>query len=405
MKQTPLTGEQIAQYDRMANHVGAKTAKRIEFLAWRTRELSGLTADKAAFAGMTNRLAAVLAQPKDDEQRKARALVMFELCDLVDRARRNIPEAQTELAALRTEAFDLYVRAKSNFLMFFAPVNLAPNEQACYIHTYRNPVSVGYMAQDGSGRSVKAVRAQKQSYFDMLALTTDEVRYPIRDYNLGPDIAAMAQATVDLAWEMDLKVNALAKAMFLTLLGSFTTTGAKLDRTYVPNDQIETDNLPTTNLLVADDVPNSSTTFFRLDVIRKIMKYCTQWGDVWGEPINPTGVILIPSLDSTDLSQELKPTGQAFNVTADSITGGNYMRFSWFDRLWTLVPDVTLAPGVCYPVLSRPVGQVFFKPQMDEEFVETNRKKNVEARSMVKPIQFASAQPMRVNAAKVTYRS
>src|SRR5208283_583906 len=135
------------------------------------------------------------------------------LAALMDRARNKDSEAVTELNALRMTTIDLYVRAMSNFIAFFRPVNLAPNEQAVCMHTFRNPVNVRYMGQDGGVKQVKAVRAQRPIYIDMRELTTDAVGYQIRDINLGPDVAAAAQATVDIAWDMANKVDFEAYTM------------------------------------------------------------------------------------------------------------------------------------------------------------------------------------------------
>ena len=71
------------------------------------------------------------------------------LAALMDRARNKDSEAVTELNALRRTTIDLYVRAMSNFMSFFRPVTSQPNEQAVCIHTFRNPVNVRYMGQDG----------------------------------------------------------------------------------------------------------------------------------------------------------------------------------------------------------------------------------------------------------------
>jgi hypothetical protein len=83
----------------------------------------------------------------------------------------------------------------------------------------------------------------------------------------------------------------------------------------------------------------------------------------------------------------------------------SYTQFDYMGIRWTLVPDVTLPRGVCYPVLNRPVGEVFYKPAFDEEFVNTDRRKNWETRSQQKVIQFAVPEPWRVNALRVTYSS
>ena len=413
-----LSHEQIVRYNRQADRVQDATRKRIDFLRMRTTELNGLAADSGHFQFkdrmMSNIFGAVLSNPaleKDKDKRtqleKLRAEAMHEMCERVKAMRRGDQEAITELDALWREQIDLFVRAKSNFLMFFRPVTLAANEQVCYEHSYRNEIAVGYIGEDGGPRTRKAVKAQKQTFFDLKEIHTEEIGYQIRDINLGPDIAQLAQKTVDLAWEMEAKINDLAKTLYMTKFGSFTTTGAKLDRTYVANQYIETANLPTTNSLVCDDIPNTTTTKVRLDVIRKIMDYTQAWENIWGQPLTPTGVILIPSKHAGHLSLEFTPTGEQSNVVAERIVGGDYLRFNWFGRNWTLVPDVTLSPtaGYCYPVFDQPLGDYFSKPEYDETFVETNRRKNWETRSMMKAIQLCAPEPRRVNQVRVKYQS
>jgi len=376
----------------------------LENLKFKVTALHGLTAFRGSLSGLDATFAAALEQT--DEQQAA-------MGKLMERARNKDGEAVTELNALRSTTIDLYVRAMSNFITFFRPVTLQPNEQAVYINTFRNPVSVRYMGQDGGVKQVKAVRSQRPIFVDMREITTDAVGYQIRDINLGPDIAASAQATVDIAWDMANKVDYLAFLMMTAgrsitsqgIFGAFNLTGTPLDRTWIPNDRIIAANLPTTNDVLCDDngTGSSQSNKFRLNVCRTILKYCEAWGNVWGAPIRPTGLIHVASADVTQLASEITPTSIIFpNAVAEGLLQ-NYTQFVYMGVRWTLVPDVTLPAGVCYPVLNRPVGEVFYKPAFDEEFVETDRRKNWETRSQQKVIQFAVPEPWRVNALRVTY--
>ncbi len=378
----------------------------LENLKFKVTAFHSLTAQRGSLGGLDKVFESALAQT--DEQRAA-------LGKLMERARNRDSEAITELNALRSTTIDLYVRAMSNFISFFRPVTLQPNEQACYISTFRNPVSVRYMGQDGGVKTVKAVRAQRPVFVDMRELTTDEVGYQVRDINLGPDIAASAQATVDVSWDMANKVDYAAFLMMTAgtsltgkgIYGDFNLTGAPLDRTWIPNDRILASNLPTSNDMHCPDNGTGAgqSNKFRLQVIRTIMAYCEAWGNVWGAPIRPTGLIMVSSADVTQLSSEIQPTSLIFpNAVAEGLLQ-NYTQFDYMNIRWVLVPDVTLPAGVCYPVLNRPVGEVFFKPAFDQEFVDTDRRKNWETRSQRKVIQFAIPEPWRVNALRVTYSS
>jgi hypothetical protein len=348
------------------------------------------------FAGLEETFKGALASLDDPEERKRQTR-------LLDRARNHDQDAITELNELRATTIDLYVRATSNFAtLMFQNISLNPNEQAVFKNTYRNQVKVGYMAQDGDSRMVKAVKAQNQVFIDMRELTSDEVTYPIRDINLGTDVNAAAQATVDIGFDVTNKIDALAKTQLDALFGPFVTSGAPLSRTYIPNDRIVTANLPTTNVLVLDD--NTASTQFRLKVIRTILKYCNKWGNIFGGPVRPTGVIMVPSAEVTDLADEILPTGNTFNSVAQGVLE-DYMTFDYMGVRWVLVPDVTLPAGTCYPVLNRKVGDLYTKPAFDEEIVDTNRRKNIESRVQRKVFNFGTPEPWRVFAVKVTYHS
>jgi hypothetical protein len=371
--------------------------------------LNGLTASRDALIHNGQSLdkvfeAALKPQPEDARKK---------LIALMERARNKDEEAVTELNALRSQTIDLYVRAMSNFIAFFEPVNLDPDEQVKWTNTFRNPVGVRYVGQDGGPRQVKAVKAQKHTFIDMREIETDEVGYQIRDINLGTDIGAAAQATVDLGWDMSNKVDKEAFTLLTTgqsqsamgIYGPFKLTGAKLDRTWIPNDRIIAANLPDTNHLVLEDngAGAGQSNRFRFAVCRAIVKYCERWGNVWGTPIRPTGIIMVPSIDCTDLAEEIEPTSLIFpNQVAENVLQ-NYSQFTYLGIKWTLVPDVTLTQGLCYPVLNRPIGQVYYKPSMDEEIVETNRRKNWETRVQKKVINFTIPEPWRVNALRVVY--
>src|SRR5205814_1178789 len=125
--------------------------------------------------------------------------------------------------------------------------------------------------------------------------------YQVRDINLGTDVAAAAQATVDLGWEMSNKVDLEAfnlmtagkSTMGQSIYGDFKLTGAALSRTWIPNDRIVPENLPSTNdLVLEDNTTTGPTSKFRLDVVKAIVNYCERWANIWGAPIRPTGLVM-----------------------------------------------------------------------------------------------------------------
>lgn len=373
---------------------------RLLGLQRRIKALNGLTADPSALNGLADFLDRALSEP-DKERLK-------EMCGLFERAHNNDNVAIRELNENVVTSIDNYAKALGKFLpTFFQVVNLGEGDRPEFDHSQRQQMNVRYIAEDGGHRVFKAVKARKKVFPDLHELWVDGVGYPIRDLYQG-NIAPAQMASYDLAFDWASKADSLAYD-FLTssangFYGSFRTTGRKLDRTYVPNDRIDTDNLPTTNDLECDS--NTTSTKFRFNVIEKIMEYCEAWADIFGSPIRPTGAILVPSGDATNMSAEIKPTGLTNNSVADAVLA-DYSQFSYMKTNWTIIPDATLSPGVCYPVLNRPVGQVYYKPSMDADLqvVETDKKKNWEERAMGKVFGLAVPEPWRVFGCRVRYRT
>lgn len=361
----------------------------------RVLALNGLSAQPGNFAGLDTVFDTAL-KGATPEQAAA-------LAGLVERARTNDPASITELAEFRLTTIDTYVRATNNFAaLFFRGVNLGATQTAAFQHTFRHPVNVRYVGQDGGVRISRLTKSQKQVLIDLRELWTDDVEYPLRDINQGTDVAGMAQATVDLSWDLTHKINKDAKTLLDAALGAFVTTGAKLDRTWVAHPDVLTAGLPTTNILTLSG--NTASTKFRMAAIEAIIKYCDSWGNLFGAPVRPTGAILIPASESTGLVSEFSPTGLTSNAVADGVLA-NYTQFSYMNVNWTLIPDVTLGLGKAYVVLNRPVGEVYYKPSFDREDVKTNVRENWERRATMKVINFATPEPWRPFVLQVVYHS
>lgn len=327
------------------------------------------------------------------------------------------------LNELRQVNIELFVKAMSNFGLFYEPMTLKDNEQMVFVHSYKNPVNVKHIAQDGHIGTMKAVKAQKQIYVDMREIAA-EVGYQIRDVNLGMNIAEAAAATVDLAWDMANKVDYEQFKMFINggIFAPFSRKkgGASdaLSATYIPHWRINTANLPPTNNLVLDAtnpqvaklglVANGTgggqSNLFRFDVVQAIIDYCESWGEIFGGKMEPTGAIIIPSSDVSGLTSTIKPTTLFFNEVAEGVLQ-NFRSFQYLNKNWVLIPDVTLDPGCCYVVMGKPVGLHLTKPSLDWEDVDTNKRKNWETRMSSKTLQLYVPEPSRLNALRVIYSS
>lgn len=354
----------------------------------------------------------------------------LEIARMLDSARgiggRPDTESQTALLELRREDIELFVKATSNFGLFFENKTLKDNEQAVYVHSYKNPTNVKFIGQDGHTGTIKAVKAQKQVYVDMREIEA-EVGYQIRDVNLGTDIAAAAEGTVNVAWEMANREDYEAFKLLINggIFNNFTigSPGASnaLQATFIPHWRINQSNLPTTNNInlgtspvvtklglvpnVGSGISTTATTtsnLFRFDCIQAVIDYCESFGEIFGEKLNPTGAIIVPSSDVSGMTASVKPLTLFFNEIAEDVLK-NYSAFEYLKRNWVMIPDVTLAPGCCYFVMNRPLGDKLTKPSMDWEDVDTNRKKNWETRTMHKTLQYFIAEPDRVNILRVIY--
>lgn len=323
-----------------------------------------------------------------------------------DSAAVGIKDLQLTLNAMRTTQVDSYVRGMGNYIpFFFEEENLLDNERPAFRHSFKSPVSVYYMAEDGSPKQVQAVDPQKEVYPDLRTLVTDEVSYKIRDVYNG-NIAEAAQRTFDLAYDMSAQIESIAKTHLDTAFGDFVTTGNEIDRTYVKNSHVLAANLPTTNDITVTGA--NTTTKFDHKVMIAVRKYCDQWANIFSDgPLSPTGVILVSSSETTQLLEGVNPFGTKINTVGEAVLD-NYLAISYANTNWVLVPDVTLAPKVCYPVLNKKLGKVYYKPSQDMEFVlpESPAERfrlNKESRYQHKVIGLAHAEPKRVNVIRVRY--
>ena len=252
---------------------------------------------------------------------------------------------------------------------------------------------------------------------DLFSYATEEGEYSIKDIYNG-DISAPAKASVDLAGDLanilDLKAYNLLTAALGSggALGAFVTTGSKHLRTFNLHSRVKTANLPTTNILTLDSTSawpypktvTTSSTRMRMDVARATLKYCDAFGQVLG--LRPTGIIVVPSIDAGDLMDEADPLASSTPQTplAEGLTR-NYTRFSLGDVNWTIVPDVTLASGKCYPILNKPVGRLYRKPSQDQDVPMTDLRNNRETRFMKGVAGLYIPTQWRPHALQVIYKS
>lgn len=328
----------------------------------------------------------------------------------------NGPKARAVMEARVTE-INNYLRANSNYAgLLFNTVTLGETDWAEFENTTNYEVKIGYVAEDGKRRLQKAVSPRSREMVPLQILSSDWFGYKLRDLYKG-SVAGAAQATVDIAFDLQFKLDRVAHDLFKAApgsggaLGTFTpTTGAKNQRIWHLHSGIDSTNLPTTNVLVcatasASKVANTTSTPFRLDVMREVVHYCSQWGNIWSDgPLAPTGIIMVPSKDAAQIGTDIDPYTVESNRVTDNILS-QYMQIDYLGYRWTIVPDVTIPPNVCYPILNKPIGEIFFKPSMDTMPVRTDEMKNWEERAATKVYGMYIPAHWRMRACSVRYRT
>lgn len=336
-----------------------------------------------------------------------------QLCELIREAHKNGPESEAhrQLCGIRVDTENNFIRATSQFAeLFYEVVTLKDDERPALQNETRQEIDVGYISQDGKAKLTKAVAPQDEILLPLRPLSSDWFGYYTTDIYNG-NIVKAALRTVDIAFDVMNKYDEKAFLLMTSTranggcFGSFDTTNSKrTSRDFVTNSRIVTANLPTTNDIVLTG-NTAAGGVFRLAVIRAIMNYCNSWGNAFMDgPLMPTGMILVPSADATSLSSEIVPTGSTNNDVANQILQ-KYTGFTYMNVNWLLIPDVTLQPGKCYPVLNKPVGRIYTKPSQDSEVVKLDDENNYERRMMKKITGYSIPSNKRLRALRIDYNT
>lgn len=388
----------------------------------RMTALNGLTVNESGNDG----LAALFANAAAN---KATPMMLFRgqertVADVMTMARQNDPDAQTALNSLRMENIDLYVRATLDFGVMYQNITLGKEEQPVIMSTFKNPVNVRFTAEDGGARGRKAVKAQQPVYINMREMHSETIGYQMRDINQGIDVAAASGATVDIGWDMAHRIN-IELINFLqggTINGvnygqsvyrpfTFTSafgSAAAINATLVIHPSINQANLPATNYITYANMVANYPGFqtgnqFQYAVIQAVIDYCEGFRGIFPDgDIEPTGLIILPSSETTGLFKQVTPVNAFYNKVGEQILN-SFTKVEYGGRVWTLMGSPILPKGACYPILNKKVANYYVKPAFDFEHVESHPLKNWEERTAVKVFALAQIEPWRVNALKIVY--
>lgn len=331
------------------------------------------------------------------------------LCTLMQRAVEGDHEAQLSLNRIRVETVQNALLPMAQFVTHFFDVQTLADDERPVVHSKMfNEMSFYYLSENGAPRIGRYTTQQDETYVDLHTLASSEIPYRPKDIYRGRRVGEALLDSFNIAYDLSMKLEVVARALLTTAIDTFVTTGRKASRTFQAHSSVVTSNLPTTNALTVSG--NTTSTAFRHQVADTVFDYCSKWG-VNSSPLGaltPTGIILVPSADAADLLGEVPIGGSANNPVSNALMQ-NFMRFDRGGVTWTIIPDATIEPNVCYPVLSRKVGTLYLKPSQDEVFDDSatveSRRKNLAHRSQTKVVGAYIAEQNRPNFISVRYRT
>jgi hypothetical protein len=332
-------------------------------------------------------------------------------------AARQDPARQLALNEERVTQVTNFVRTNSNYGQWFDIEVLGESDQAIIENTttYEMPI-INLAGEEGTPPIQRTIAPAQQQLVPLRYRASRWHEYKMFDLqkgNIANRLSSMVDIGRDLTFDIDRIIFDLVTAG--GGLGDFNfATGDKHRRTLHLHSGIDVNNLPTTNVRVCtalasggySKTANSGSSLFRLDVCREVLGYCAQWGDIFDDgPLAPTGVIYVNSKDAGQLGADIEPTtiGTLNGVTDNLLR--DWFQFEYGGRRWTVIPDVTIPVGVCYPLLNKKVGKLVLKPVYNQAFTETDPQKNLERRMQARVIGTTIIEPWRMAAISVRYRS
>lgn len=391
----------------LMDHKDQQFKLMVEQTANRALSLCGRTADGQPLGPAVSQYLTEMSNGIGNSEALAELVKVTRLANSGDR------EAKQQLCGIRKLSFSNFLMGSQNVLPFFFDiVDLAEDEKPYAQNTTKSEVRVSYVGTDGSPMQTRLQRPHEELAIPLRFLSTDEVQYQTVDIYNGRAVSDSVLKTIDLAYDMRNKMDDVAWTLLQATVanggayGAITFTGSRANWPYVISGRSRVANLPTTNDI---DVPgNGANTKFRYDVFKQVKKYGQQWGNMFpGGPLTPTGRILVPSSEASDIADQIVPSGATRNKVADQLLETGWATVDIHGTLYTLIADETLAPGACYAEYNRKPGTFLTKSALDEEFLNDTKQykeKNLEGRWMRKPVGCYINSATRIFTARFKYR-
>lgn len=298
--------------------------------------------------------------------------------------------ANDEMAAYRTFELTNDVMATPFALGFFQEVNLADDEQPLI----ERPRSRNYQrftvrsqSIDGGAREAQWRSVREATAYEMDAISTDRVEYPILDINQG-DVSQSDAINVELKYDLEMKLDGLA----LTNANAMQTASGLRSLLSV-HPLVDINNIPDGNYLDLNTLFPGNAGVLTIQKMKAILNAIALLQGVGGplegltiQTIHCSPLNLRDSWDFTDL---ISVTGATYTVgvnqtvpeaVREGIYGGGQFTSAWGFN-WSWSPNQQIPKGRMIVQLNKPLGWLFTKTQMDRTFVwnETNSPDHAES--------------------------
>lgn len=325
---------------------------------------------------------------------------------------RGNPEKERRVNA-RAEINRIFVARINNFmapmataLEFFETVSLPDNGIPYYENTTSHEHSIAIVGEDGGARESAVVKAQTQTQIPLYVMKSEKVKYQLWDVLRG-NVADENAKLVEIARDQALNLNKrLWTALKTTVsgstgvIGSFALTGAKVSRVFNLHSTIESDNIPTTNVI-------SETTdgYFGKKCLDKVFQYSAKWADLFADgDIYPTSIFL-PSGAALGGIGDVGLTTQPNSLNEQMITKGYIQSYLGRNVVYRPIPTLAVASKAAYVKFNRVPGIFFEKRGMDRMINKLDEEEN--EGSMMNQKVWGAVIPKQRNPfiVKVTYAS
>jgi hypothetical protein len=296
-----------------------------------------------------------------------------------------------EMAAYRTFELTNDVMATPFALGAFQTVDLSPDE----LPLIERPRSRNYQrftvrsqSIDGGAREAQWRTTKEVSQYELDAIATDRVEYPIMDIQQG-DINQSDAINTELRYDMEMKVDGLART---NLDAAQTASGLRALLSIHPN--VVQANIPDANYFDLNALFAGSNDVLTMIKLKYILNHIALLQSVGGpgEGLTIQTIMLSPqnmrdSWDFVDLvsgvgsaTEGPAPANTVTTAQRESIFSTGMMTSAW-GYTWNWTPNSQIAKGRMYIFMNQPLGWQFTKTSFDKTLVwnETNSPDHAES--------------------------